>query len=270
MKKLLSLALITLLSGTLFTSCKKDKGEPPVLPPVESMTIDFSNFASLKKSADLPVGQKGSENSNWEFSAAVAGVWKLIISTTLAVPVASFKLAANQIPVYLSEKNWQWSYTVPVAGVTYKARLTGVIGTSNTWKMYITKEGTGGFAEFLWFEGTSKLDGTEGQWIFYESSQSQGAILQVDWAKTGASIGGIKYTYVKTGDPFKNSYIEYGLTTSTLNAYFNIHYFNTLKFSDVNIEWNTTTKNGRVKCVDYLGVTDWHCWNENKINAVCQ
>jgi hypothetical protein len=270
MKKILSFTLILVLIAVLVHSCKKDKGEPPVLPPKESMTIDFSNFANFKKSSGAIVGQKGTENSSWEFASTVAGIWNLIITGTLAVPVSAFKLAASQTPAYVSEKNWQWSYTATVANVTYKARLTGLIGASDvTWKMYLTKEGTGGFTEFLWFEGTSKLDNTGGgQWIFYESPQSPAAFLQVDWTKSGTSVGTIKYTLVKN-DEYNGSYIEYGLTSSSLNGYYNIHYFNGLKFSDVNIEWNTTTHNGRVKCLEYLGDTNWYCWDSNKINIVC-
>ncbi|MEI8226295.1 MAG: hypothetical protein WCG82_10245, partial [Bacteroidota bacterium] len=270
MERLFSLTLILILSAGLIISCKKDKGEPPVLPAQESMIIDFSNFATQKKSADLLSDQKGTENSNWDFAATVAGVWNLIINTTLAVPVTSFKLAVDQDPVFLSEKTWQWSYNFSVASVAYKARLTGQIRTSDVlWKMYITKEGTGGFAEFVWFEGTSKSDGTGGQWILNQNSQSPGAMLQIDWTKTGTSIGSVKYTYVKNLDSFKTSYIEYGLTTSTLNAYYTIYYYTGLKFSDVNVEWNTTTHNGRVKCLEYLSDNKWYCWNEQKINITC-
>ena len=270
MERLFSLTLILILSAGLIISCKKDKGEPPVLPAQESMIIDFSNFATQKKSADLLSDQKGTENSNWDFAATVAGVWNLIINTTLAVPVTSFKLAVDQDPVFLSEKTWQWSYNFSVASVAYKARLTGQIRTSEVlWEMYITKEGTGGFAEFVWFEGTSKSDGTGGQWILNQSSQSPGAMLQIDWTKTGTSVGSVKYTYVKNLDSFKTSYIEYGLTTSTLNAYYTIYYYTGLKFSDVNVEWNTTTHNGRVKCLEYLSDNKWYCWNEQKINITC-
>lgn len=270
MKKLFSLSLIIILSASSFFSCKKDKGEAPVLPPVESMTIDFSNFTTLKKSGDLVNFGKGTETSNWEFAATAAVVWKLIITTTLAIPVTSFKIAIDQTPTYLSTKTWQWSYNVSVAAVTYKARLTGQIGSSDVqWKMYISKADPGGFAEFVWFEGTSKLDGTGGQWTLNQSSATPEAYLQIDWTKTGTSIGSIKYTFVKNLDSFKTSYIEYGLTTGTLNAFYNIHYYNGTKFSDVNVEWNTTTKNGRVKCLDYLGDSDWHCWDSNKINVTC-
>jgi hypothetical protein len=272
MKKILSLWLIIILSSVFFAGCKKDNGDPPALPPQESMTIDFSNFDFQKKSDAVVSGQKGTENSNWEFSAGVAGVWKLIIGTTLIVPVTSFKLATDQVPVFLSDKTWQWSYSLTVATVTYKARLTGQIMSNDVaWKMYISKEGANSFPEFIWFEGTSKLDGTGGQWILNQSSVSPTPILQIDWTKTGSSLGTIKYTYVKTSDPFKTSYIEYGLTVGSLDAYYTIHYYNsnTLKFSDVNVEWNTITHNGRVKCLDYLGDTNWHCWDANKVNVTC-
>jgi hypothetical protein len=270
MKKLLSLSLILILVSMCFTSCKKDKGDPPVLPPVESMTIDFANFVIQKKSAEPTSVYKGAENSNWEFAAVAAGIFRIIVNTTLIVPVSSFRLAIEQTPVYVSEKNWQWSYDVVVAGSTYKARLTGSIGASEVqWKMYISKEGAGGFAEFVWFEGTSKTDGTSGKWILNQSSAVQVPVLRIDWSKSGALVGKVTYTIVKTGDPYNTSYIEYGLTSSTLNAYYKVHYYNSIDFSDLDAEWSTTTKNGRVKCIDYLGDDQWHCWDANKINVVC-
>jgi hypothetical protein len=270
MKKNIALFLILTLSSGFFTGCKKDKGDPPVLPPKESMAIDFSNFSIAKKSADVISFTKGTANSNWEYAATVAGIWKIIINTTLAVPVTAFETAISQTPAYLATKTWQWSYTVTFLTVNYKARLTGQIRTNDVqWKMYITREGTGGFAEFVWFEGTSKLDGTGGQWILYQSAAAPDAILQIDWTKSGTSIGTVKYTYIKN-DSFKNSYIEYGLTSNALDAYYNIHYYNGVKFSDVNVEWNTTTHNGHVKSLDYLGDTNWYCWDANRINVICQ
>lgn len=271
MKKIFSLIFIVALSSGFFPGCKKDKGDPPVLPPQESMTIDFSNFTSTKKSADMLPVQKGTNSANWDYAALVAGVWNVILTANLAVPVAAYKLAVNQTPVFIATKTWQWSYNVPVSGATYKARLTGLIRASDVqWKMYITREGTNGFPEFLWFEGTSKLDGTGGQWILYENSQSPVAYLQIDWTKTGTTVGNIKYTYIKDGDSFKTSFIEYGLTTTTLNAYYTIHYydFGIADFTNVNIEWSTTKYNGRIKSSKYL-LGDWYCWDEQKLNTTC-
>jgi hypothetical protein len=270
MKNKFIAGILFIISIALLTGCKKDKGDPPVLPPAESFTIDFTNFVSAKKSLEVLPETKGTENSNWQFAASVAGFWKQIINLTLAVPVASFTAAINQKPSFVSGKTWQWSYDVTYLSVAYKARLTGEIRASDVqWKMYITKSGTGGFNEFLWFEGTSKPDGSSGQWILYQDPQNSVAFLQIDWAKASSVVGNIKYTYLKN-DAFKTSYIEYGLTTSALNAFYNVHYYNGVKFSDVNIEWNTTTKNGHVKSLDYLGDTSWYCWDSNRVNAVCQ
>jgi len=277
MKKFLSLVLIIVIALGMLTGCKKKKGDPPKLPPAESMSIDFANFEPGRKSVDFASAQKGVENSNWEFSALVAGYFKAVIVTTLAVPVASFKVTLAQTPLWLEEKTWQWSAEATVLTIKYKARLVGQIRTSDVlWKMYITREGTGGFAEFIWFEGTSKLDGSGGQWILNHSSQFKEPVLQIDWTKTAAGIGTVKHTYVRAlndnrvTDPFKTSYIEYGKTTSTTyNAYYTIRYYNGQSFSDMNVEWSTTGKNGRVKCQPYFGDTNWYCWNGNYVNIIC-
>jgi hypothetical protein len=279
MKKIVSLLLLPVILASILTSCNKKPPDAPELPPEESMLIDFSNFESGKKSADFLTISKGVENSNWEFSALVAGTWKALIVTTLAVPVAAFKLSIDQTPTYLENNVFQWSFNVSVASVTYKARLTGEIKTSDVqWKMYITKEGTGGFAEFLWFEGTSKLDGTSGQWTLNHSSTYQEPVLQIDWTKSSSSLGTVKYTYVRekndsrVADPFKTSYIEYGKTSSTtFDAYYNIKYYSlTLQaFSTVKVEWSTTGHNGRVQCAEYFGNANWYCWNSNLVNITC-
>jgi len=272
MKKFLIFTLVIALSGASFNSCKKDKGDPPALPPAASMLIDFSNFDTGKKpGADILV-PKGTLTSNWEYAASVAFIWNSIIYINLAVPVMAFQLAGDYTPSYVSDKTWQWSYSATVLGVSYKARLTGQIRTNDVkWEMYITREGTGGFSEFLWFDGTSKLDGTGGQWMLNLSPQSKVPVLQIDWTKTGSSVAMIKFTYIKTGDPFKDSYIEYGLATTALNAYYNIHYYNatTQQFYDLNVEWSTTLHNGRVKSPLYFGNTDWYCWDGNYLNITC-
>ena len=110
MKRLFLITFIISLPAFCFTGCKKDKGDPPVLPPYASMVIDFSNFTSKKKSADLTASGKGTENSTWEFAAGVAGVWSSLISTNLEVPLAAFEAAINYKPEYVSENLWQWSY----------------------------------------------------------------------------------------------------------------------------------------------------------------
>jgi hypothetical protein len=275
MKRIFTLLLIVVFSASLLTSCKKDKGTPPTVPAAESMAIDFSNFSTGTKSAaaDMP---KGVNEINWDYAALMAGYWKTIIAGTLAVPVAAFKLAVDQTPTFVSDKTWQWNVTVTVLSVSYTARLTGQTRTSDVlWNMYISKTGTGSFTDFLWFTGTSKTDGTGGQWVLNYSPTFNEHVLQIDWTGTGTDVTSVKYTYVRAlndaraADPFKDSYIEYGSTTGTYNSYYHIYFYYLTEFYDANVEWSSTGIIGRAKCLKYFGDSVWHCWDAVHVDAIC-
>ena len=281
MKSTISLLIVTLLLAGMVTSCKKDKGKPPTLPPYESMIIDFSDFESGKKSLEMPSGTKDvpDPDENYTFSATVAGFWNAILTLNLLVPVTAFKLATNNTPLWVEDKTWEWKYNVTGVVGTFKARLVGkILSDKIKWEMYIAREGTGAFAEFLWFEGTTALDGNSGQWTLNYSAEFQEPYLQIDWEKSGTKIGTVKYTYIRdlndarAIDKFKTSYIEYGLTTAPLDAFYTIHMYEPLviqDFVDIFIEWNTTAVNGRVKALYKFGDNNWHCWDIDKNNIVC-
>ncbi len=266
---------------TTMAGCKKDKGKPPVLPPSQSLEIDFSDFTAGKKSADLLSVAKDipDPDENYAFSAGIVGIWNTIIAVNLAVPVTAFKLAVNTNPVWIADKTWEWKYNVTGIAGTWKARLVGkILSDKIEWEMYISKDGTPSYAEFIWFTGTSSPDGNSGQWILNYNQQFQEPYLQIDWEKTGSQVGLIKYTYIRnqrddrSPDPYKNSYIEYGQTTAALNAYYTVHIFEPLiiqDFVDVFIEWNTTSGEGRVKALFKFGDNNWHCWDSEKFNIEC-
>lgn len=266
MKNLVLLTLI--LAMVPFAGCKKDKGNPPVLPPAESMLIDFSNFIVPTKSADLPQ-IKGTNEYAWNFAATVAGTWQSLLRTTLFVPISAFKLAADQSPKNVSGNMWEWKYTSTFSSIEYTARLTGQSTDAGIeWKLYISKKN--GFTDFLWLEGITQQDGNSGSWTLYHSNETPVELLKIDWEKSETGIGYIKYTYLKN-DSQKNGFIEYGLTENPLNAYYTVSYFNGVKWSDVDIEWSTSLHNGRVRSIDYiLADNNWHCWDSNKIDVDCQ
>lgn len=280
MKKISSISLIIVLIAGFFPGCEKE-GNPPSLPPVESMTIDFSNFIGSKKSATIDFQTKGIaavSNNNWLLASITAGLWNSLLAVPLLIPVTVFNKAIENKPVYIDDR-WEWKYNVNVIGATYNARLTGQIQSNVIkWDMYISKDGVGSFSELLWFNGTSAPDGKSGQWILNYSQQFPEPMLQIDWILNGTNISSIKYTYIRdlkdnrTPDLFKTSFIEYGFTTSTLNAFYNIHYNNSSSvndFKDVNIEWSTTNHNGHIKAVHYFQDSNWHCWDANGTDVTC-
>lgn len=281
MKRSISISFLMVLVSGLFFGCEKKEDTPaPSLPPSGTMSIDFSNF-STKKSviAETEVKETAvADKSNWAFAATVAGVWNTILAVNLAIPVASFNLAVDNTPEYLGNSKWEWRYDFNVIGATYKARLTGQTRPTDVkWEMYISREGVGAFSELLWYEGTSSSDGKSGQWILNHSQQFPEPVLQIDWTITGSDASNIKYTYIRvlkddrTADLFKTSFIEYGLTTNTLNSFYNVHQNTGMLnvFNDIFIEWSTTNHNGHVKANSHYQDDLWHCWNETGDNITC-
>ena len=281
MKKLISISLLVVLFAGLFWGCEKKESAPaPTLPPASSMSIDFSNFAAKKSvsNENIVTGIAAVDKSNYILASTIAGIWNTILAVNLAVPVTSFNLAINNTPVNLSNNKWEWSYNFNVVGATYKARLTGEVRTTDVkWEMYVSKEGVGAFSELLWYEGTSKLDGKSGQWILNHSQAFPEPVLQIDWETAGSGISNIKYTYIRdkkddrTTDFFKTSYIEYGLTSNALNAFYNVHQNTGVQdvFNDVFIEWSTANHNGHIKANYQFHDDLWHCWNGTGENVTC-
>jgi hypothetical protein len=96
-------------------------------------------------------------------------------------------------------------------------------------------------------------------------------LLQIDWTRTNDTVGSVKYTYIKT-DAANGSYIGYGLTNTPLNAFYNIHLVGAAYLSagaDVFVEWSTTAHNGRVKAFYQYTDNNWHCWDANGNDIVC-
>jgi hypothetical protein len=280
MKKLLSFSLVFALITVLFWGCTKSSNNPPTLPPASSFSIDFSNFKTATKSASIDPQTKGiTTNINWFLAVTNASFWNLMLTVNLAIPVAAFNKAVENKPVYINNNTWEWKFSVPVIGSTYNARLTGLVKTDSIkWDMFISKDGVGSFNEFSWFTGTSALDGKGGTWILNHSQAYQDPLIKIDWKVNGTAIGSIKYTYVRelkdngAADLFNSSFIQYGLTSGTLNAFYNIHFNNSTTisdFKDVNIEWNTTTHNGHIKAFHYYQDNNWHCWDGTGVDVTC-
>lgn len=266
--------LAIMLGVLIFTSCdNKDLARTaPDIPPVETMVFDFGNMADLNKSAHAT-------KINWGYSALNVGIWSGIIGTTFAVPVAAFRAAFGQQPTVVSDLIWQWEYSVEGFTNQYNARLVGELESASKikWEMFISKSGINPFDEFLWFEGTSNIDGKSGQWILYHSAAFPEQTIQIDWKKEDNQVGEITYTYVREkddqrlADKFYGSTLTYGLQDSELDAFVTIHAYNFQSgiFSDTNIEWSRTSYNGHVKAEHFFNDTNWHCWDSQGADIEC-
>jgi len=163
------------------------------------------------------------------------------------------------------EDSWQWAYSVD----TYTARLvaTRISNEKFTAEMFISKTGAGAYEDFKWFEGTVRYDHTHANWKMYESPVNNVQWLDIEWTKDWeADTSQITYTNVKAGAKEFGSYITYGITD---DADYNAFYTLSSLASEVNIKYNTLTKEGRVKAPVYFEDSEWHCWNEQFQDTEC-
>ena len=262
---LLSVSVILMVSN-----CQKDedKDDPPELPPVASLLMDFSDFDN---SSDTITKRKSIETyRNWGHSFATVAFWNVLSTWTIALPVLAYAEAFDQSPVYLGENSWQWAYEITISQTQYSIKLISkrISNEEFTMKMLVTKSGDQGYEDFKWFEGTIRYDRTSASWTLYENPGTPNEVVSIDWEMDWeADTYTIKYTYIRPGTVENGSYIEHGVTgDSPYDAYYTV---STLS-NTVEIEWDKTSKAGRVKDPLKFGDNDWHCWDENLVDVVCQ
>ncbi len=264
LKKILSVVLVI----AILSACSEDEenfnpGTAPEIPPIESMLINFDNFQE-----DSNKGGREMSQLNWGRSAIQVGVWNVIITLNLAVPVAAFQASLTSTPEFDRDRGlWVWRFDYDFVGRTYSSELTGKVTSDGVeWQMFISQEN--GFQDFLWYTGTMNLEGTEGFWFLNASADDPNPFLRIHWEKESETIGRVKYSDVKEGSPNKDSFIEYGIQDSELDRFYNISITSTNNV--VNIEWSKATGEGRIKEPNFYNDENYHCWDASFDDVDCQ
>ncbi len=258
-KQILSLFLASAVALLTVNSCGKKKNPKPDLPPSATMQMNTDDFDQSKTGPQ----RIDSTTTNWVHSAVNVGVWQFILTVTLIVPVASYHEAFNHEPKYKGKnKGWLWKYNFDVAGINHTAELYGNnVNGKVEWKMYMTKDGE--YKDFLWYEGVSDQGNTSGTWTLYKDPNNSSKFLDIVWSKNTSS-GTYDITYTGTD----GSYINYGVNTANnLDAYYTI--YNASNTNKIDIEWNRSSKNGRVRDLNKYATLNWQCWDNTLHDANC-
>jgi len=272
--KLIGKYLFTLLiSGlVIFSGCRKHENyEEPTLPPENAFAIDFS--AIDKDTTQLKAMAQTEGYTNFAHSGIQVWVWSVVINAYLAIPVAAYKVAISQVPEQLEDDEWLWSFTTGVQNAQYMAELYGKVlneGADVKWQMDISYDAPIiGFSDFTWYTGTMNSDITKGQWILKESKANNWNFIQIDWNRSSTvDVWDITYTNIKENDGGNGDYIYHGWTADTdYNAFFNI--YDKSDNNLVEIQWNRTYNNGRVKNPKFFGDQNWHCWDNAYLDCEC-
>jgi hypothetical protein len=254
LNQLVGVAMI--LSMIALFGCKKDKKESaPVLPPMSAFSIDLAAFTS-----DVPVKNTDSMSTYHAVVNAV-GYWNVVLSLSLAIPVAAYAEALKQEAVRVDNDTWKWSYAV---NDIYSAQLVAdVVSDSVYFSMYVTKAEE--FDSLLWFTGKCDILMTGGEWNLFDIPANPSVSwLKIKWnGNYETETFDIRYTNVYPGNEYENSYIEYGKTTDPdYDVYYDL--YNSLSDLTYSVNYNTETEAG------YLAFNgNQYCWNKNHANCVC-
>jgi hypothetical protein len=258
MKKPLNLiAVIALAAIVMFTVASCDK-EPtdlrPELPPVESLVMDFSDFASP------PAGMKSSEPTYVNFVLAYTTVsyWNATAVLVSALPVAAYVHMLSQTPDYLGENTWEWSYEFQFNAQSFKATLTGKRLNNEEFSMEMVISHSSMSEEgVLWFDGVARYDHTSADWTLYKDGSIE--VLEIAWNKDfETEEADLTYTYVEPDQEETGSHIMWAyLPGEDYDSKYEI----SMAESMTNIEWNVSTIKGRIKSLAYYENEEWNCWD---------
>ncbi len=259
--------------------------EAPKIPPQTTFVMDFSDFTGASSTGSQATasplasyvgqGETGRVDVNalgdrtyFDFSAFNVGFWNLVGTFGLAIPVSCFTESLKQTPVKQPDGSWVWTYSVTVQFVTYTAELHGkYIDSGVRWDMYVTKQNE--FTDYLWYYGESDLANTQGYWVLRAEPAKATDLLRIDWHRDPVKeTGDIKYTNIVPNGPENGGYISFVVSDGQpYNRSYTI--FNKGKNETTFIEWNETTRAGRVKDSVHFGDDSWHCWDSSLNNTVC-
>ena len=259
-------SLSLLVFVLLFAACEKDqiKSEvAPELPPESSFIVDFQSFVDGKGKTAVT---QSSTNLNFFIASTNVAIWQTVIAVGMVIPSAVFLHSFKHNPEYLGQNTWSWDYSFPVSGVTHSAKLTGeVIGTEVEWKMYVSKNGA--FTDYLWYTGRSKTDGTSGYWVLNDNPTKKGELFRIEWTNDQKGEQSIRFENLTAGAE-NGSFIQYKKTNDSNYDSFFDYYLKSQKTS-MEIEWNSSSRDGRVKSQKAFKNLDWQCWNKALVDIDC-
>jgi hypothetical protein len=254
------LLAITLL--IVSTSCDNEPTENrPELPPVESLVMAFADF-------DGPIAlTKASGESHLHFNYAFTSLifWSGASALTMALPVAAYTYALEQGVDFLGDNSWEWNYSFQWSGLDYTATLTATRLNNEEFslEMMIASSATPDQG-VRWFDGVVRYDHTQANWTIYKDGSIE--VLEVAWAKDFVlGDASLLYTYVEPEMIETGSYISYDYAPlEVYDASFTL----SRSTGTTLIQWNTTSKEGRVQDEARFGDAEWMCWDSMEMGLV--
>lgn len=236
-----------------------EQGEPPELPPVESLTFDMAFFDG--GGAPQAMARQAQPGLNWAAAALGVAAANLSVVVHLAVPVATWHAARLETPV-LEDGRWHWRFDVAQGGQTYGGDLAGYgDGSDVVFEMRVSSSVLQ-LDDFLWYTGRAAIGGTGGEWVFHDPDDGGAVAGRIDWTHPDDDVWTLAFTAV-TGDHAGDALV-YAVDGSSRTVTFT----DASEAETAEVGWDEETREGYVIAPGYNGGVK-SCWDGTLANAPC-
>ena len=262
-----------LLGAALFAGCGTDATEPtptadaaPALPNPDGFRVDLAFFSQTAKALELDGTGSADKFGRANFTNAYlrAVIVSAMTDLVLTPPIAAFALALHTVPNHQPDGSWLWVYTFVNGPEEAQVRLRGeVMGDQVLWQMRVTvHDGHHDLNQALWFDGTTRNDGADGVWTFYDLDQPTApAAAELEWHHADASheltlramLGddaGDELAFSVVGDEHRIDYAD----AATAGAWF--------------LRWDAADGTGSLRVPEYNGGLE-ACWDAQQYDIDC-
>ncbi len=256
---------VLILLSIIYSSCsKKNKGNRPDLPQADEFEINFDNFQS-------PPSTNDNNYSNYLHAYQTVQPWIEARKNELRLPLAILYASGQAKAGYRGDnKGWLFKYEYEENGRTYKVKLYAEYQNSFSqisWKMYVTQKE--GFKDFLWMEGTTHADRSQGVWTVYYSHDNHRPLMQISQHYNfSTKKRKITYRFLSDLKMKADSYLEWGYEYSPpYDFFYNI--FDNAKNNHISIQWSSLDGSGNILDPLYFMNNNRQCWANNRKNTNC-
>ncbi len=243
------LYIIVLLS-IFFNACISKEKIPPPLPSVESISFNFSYFEEDSK-----------EDTHFSFVSEKVLEWKTLLKDSLKIHHAILNNATQNELIFQKDKTWlnDFSFSIGNKGI-YSAKFFSIIEADTVrYKTFISYDY---FSEIIYLDGHAYDNTKIGEWELNKTQRidtTKIKFLTANW--NFLKNDQIKFTNNQAGEDNLNSILQMDSVDNDYNTYIDI--YNKGDENHSIIQWNSSTKIGRVKDQLRFSNEDWHYWDDS-------
>ncbi|MDX1619256.1 MAG: hypothetical protein R3224_10765 [Balneolaceae bacterium] len=230
--------------------------------------MDFTTFDQDPQQSSPKSYHTTQEYEHFLTAVGSASILRFIFAVNLAIPRTILGGASHIEPELNSDGEWEWTYSQSTQESSFEVRLVAIVsggGEQINWEFYVTSE-QHGMDNFLFFEGTTNSDASNGTWTSYDPStpEQQSAVSQVDWNVVNEEDKQLSLEVLTDRNEHLGDTIDYTFDGTLKTAVFT----DASEGTTVTLEWYPETHEGSITAPGYNN-GEKACWDSELKNTAC-